>query len=168
MKRKIYTFVLSLALSSLCIVNRASCIVVADTLAPDSSNIPLELPYPAILQEMTHAHVYQDSMITLLMQEKIAGVERGQTEISGWRVQIYSSNNQADAKAGALAIQQLLDGQLSEALYVIYTPPFWKVRVGDFRTIEEAQQYKQIFIESYPDLQATTYVVRDEHVQVKK
>ncbi|MBQ0118642.1 MAG: SPOR domain-containing protein [Bacteroidales bacterium] len=140
----------------------------ADTLATDTTNLPVELPYPAILQDMSPARVYQDSMITLLMQEKITGIERGQTEISGWRVQIYSSNNQSDAKAGALAIQQQLNGQLSVGIYVLYTPPFWKVRVGDFRTMEEAQQYKQLFIESYPDLQATTYVVRDEHVQIKK
>lgn len=129
---------------------------------------PVQLPYPAILEDMTNATIHQDSLITLLMQEKISGIERGQTEIMGWRVQIYSSNNQVDAKSGALAIQQQLSGQLSVAMYVIYTPPFWKVRIGDFKTMEEALEYKKIFVENYPELQANTYIVRDEHVQLKK
>lgn len=142
--------------------------VSADSLVTDSVKLPEELPYPAILEDMTYATVHQDSMITLLMQEKIAGVERGQTEMSGWRVQIYSSNSQTEAKAGALALQQQFDHKLDVSLYVIYTPPFWKVRIGDFKTVEEAQEYKKLFIEKYPELQSNTYVVRDEHIQLKR
>ena len=37
-----------------------------------ADSVELELPYPAILVEMPNARVVQDSMVTLLMQEKIA------------------------------------------------------------------------------------------------
>ena len=159
-------------MKKLCII--LLCLVTLSVTAqnPDvtAGNEPMsvELPYPAILEDMTNVTVHQDSSITLLMQDKIEGIERGQVEISGWRVQIYSSNNQSNAKSGALAVQQQLDGQLSVALYVIYTPPFWKVRIGDFKTMEEAAEYKKIFVETYPEMQASTYIVRDEHVQLKK
>jgi hypothetical protein len=45
---------------------------------------------------------------------------------------------------------------------VQYLPPFWKVRVGDFRTYEEAREYKRQFVAQYPDLMGETYIVRDK------
>lgn len=60
-------------------------------------------------------------------------------QMMGYRIQVFSSNNQQTAKTEAFrretAIKQALPEMTS---YVRYQAPFWRVRVGDFRTYEDA------------------------------
>ena len=51
---------------------------------------------------------------------------------------------------------------MNQTIYVQYLPPFWKVRIGDFRTVEEAKEYKKLFVQQFPDMIGETYVVRDK------
>ena len=127
-----------------------------------------ELPAPAILQDMHNARIVQDEAVTRLLQEKIAGVVHGTTEMPGFRVQVYSSNRPAIAKSEAIKLKERLEGSISLPVYVISTPPFIKVRVGDFHTQEEAAACKGELMEVFPDLVGDTYVVRDEHIKVKQ
>lgn len=116
-----------------------------------------------ILRDMPRVIVHQDSTITRLINDKIEGRERQAVEIQGYRVQIFSSNRQQTAKAEAFALEKRLqEMNLSENIYVLYNPPFWKVRIGDFRTQEDAQLLKEDLITRLPDLQGDTYVVRDK------
>lgn len=110
----------------------------------------------------------QDAAISSLLQDKIDGTEGTMVEITGYRVQIYSSNSQQTAKAEALKLEKkVLDENLEMEVHVLYTPPFWKVRLGDFRTKEEAEILKEEIIRRMPELQGDTYVVRDQ-ITVKK
>ena len=111
---------------------------------------------------MENAVVHQDSAIYQLMMDKYLGIERGVQEVSGFRVQVYSSNVQIQAKNEAMLLHQELSKQLTQAIYIISEPPFWKVRVGDFRTREEANAYKETLLKLYPILQSSTYVVPDK------
>ena len=116
-----------------------------------------------ILRDMPRVIVHQDSTITRLINDKIEGRERQAVEIQGYRVQIFSSNRQQTAKAEAFALEKRLqEMNLSENIYGLYNPPFWKVRIGDFRTQEDAQLLKEDLITRLPDLQGDTYVVRDK------
>jgi len=36
------------------------------------------------------------------------------------------------------------------------------VRIGDFRTYDEAKEYKKEFVTQFPDLMGDTYIVRDK------
>ena len=47
---------------------------------------------PLITEEMAHAVVHQDSLVTQLMRDKRIGYVRGEQLIDGFRVQIYASN----------------------------------------------------------------------------
>ena len=109
-----------------------------------------------------YATVYQDSLITKLLDAKISGAERQEKEVDGYRVQIYSSNRQQIAKGEAISLQQQLSNQLDLPIYVQYMPPFWKVRVGDFKSYDAAREYKERIIGLFPELQGDTYVVRDK------
>ena len=132
-----------------------------DSLATDS--LPeVVLEFPAILTDMPNVHVEQDSLITLLMEEKKAGVERGEREMPGYRVQIYSSNHPQRGKSEALQIEQRVKKLVHEHVYVTYTSPSWKVRLGDFRTQEEAATFRDAFKMLCPDLADYTYIVRDQ------
>ena len=128
---------------------------VADTL------VAVQLAYPQILLDMPAVHVEQDTLITLLMEEKIAGFERGEHERAGFRVQIYSSNHPQRGKSEALKLEQRIKQALSVPVYVIYATPSWKVRLGDFRTEAEAAEFRDMFKELFPDLTDYTYIVRD-------
>lgn len=106
---------------------------------------------------------YQDSAITRLLQDLSTGAERELVQIQGYRVQVFSSNRQRSAKDEAFALEKRLqDAQLQTSVYVLYTPPFWKVRLGDFRTQEEAVMLKEEILRRLPELQGDTYVVRDK------
>lgn len=126
------------------------------------------LPYPLILTDMPNARIVQDTSVTMLMQDKIAGIVRGEMEMSGWRVQVYSSNTPIQSKNEALALESRLKEVIDQPVYIVSTPPFIKVRIGDFVTQDEAKAYKDIFIQQFPEMVSDTYVVRDEHIKIRR
>ena len=114
-----------------------------------------------LFDEMGGVEVVQDSAIIRLLNATIEGKQE-LIEIDGYRMQIYSSNQHQVAKSEALALEAKLKNQVDQTIYVLYLPPFWKVRVGDFRTADEAREYKKNFVEQFPELTGETYIVRDK------
>lgn len=113
-----------------------------------------------IMMDMPDVEVIQDAALMRLLHAAVED-KRELVEMDGYRVQIFSSNQQQAAKAEALKLENQLKDKLSQAVYVLYLPPFWKVRVGDFRTYDEAKEYKRIIVEEFPALMGNTYIVRD-------
>ena len=105
--------------------------------------------------------VVQDSTVSVLLDEAVNG-KKDLVEIDGYRVQIFSSNKQQTAKAAALEMEEQMKDQINQTMYVQYHSPFWKVRIGDFRTYDEAKEYKKTLVQQFPDLQGNTYIVRDK------
>ena len=82
--------------------------------------------------------------------------------VSGYRVQVFSDNNSRRAKAEARSMA----GNISEKFpqyrtYVIYNSPFWRLRVGDFETIEEANDAATEIKVAFPSYRKEVRVVRD-------
>ncbi len=115
----------------------------------------------SVFDSLPGVQIIQDSTMTVLLDEAVYG-KREMVEIDGFRVQVYSSNQQQTAKGEALDLETRLKDKISQTLYVQYLPPFWKVRIGDFRTYEEAKEYKKLFVQQFPDLMGDTYIVRDK------
>lgn len=138
-----------------------------DVVAIDA--VSQELAHPDIYADMAgNVRVHQDSAVTRLLSDLVNGAERENIEIQGFRVQVYSSNRQRTAKEEAYALEKrLLEADLQVQVYVQSTPPFWKVRLGDFRTKEEAALMKEEVLNRLPDLQGETYVVRDKIIVSK-
>jgi len=105
--------------------------------------------------------VVQDSTVSVLLDEAVNG-KKDLVEIDGYRVQIFSSNKQQTAKAAALEMEEQMKDRINQTMYVQYQSPFWKVRIGDFRTYDEAKEYKKTLVQQFPDLQGNTYIVRDK------
>ncbi len=120
--------------------------------------------HPNIYSEMEeNVTFHQDSSITNLLQDLVSGAEREMIQIQGYRVQVFSSNRQRTAKDEAFGLEKRIqETDLHTSVYVLYTPPFWKVRLGDFRTQEEAQILKTELLRRLPELQGDTYIVRDQ------
>lgn len=117
---------------------------------------------PCILDSMPNVMVHQDSLVANLIKDKIEGIVRGQETVPGFRVQIYSSNRQQEAKTEAIELEHRLERALPAKIYTQYVSPFWKVRVGDFTTYEEAKAFKDQLIQHFPYLRQDAYIVRDQ------
>ena len=114
-----------------------------------------------ILDSLPGVQVVQDSAMAVLLDEAVNG-KHELVEIDGYRVQVYSSNQQQTAKTEALELESRLKSKVNQTIYVQYLPPFWKVRIGDFRTYEEAKEYKKQFVQLFPHMLGDTYIVRDK------
>lgn len=115
----------------------------------------------AVLNLFPGVQIVQDSTVAVLLEETITG-KKELVEIDGYRVQIFSSNRQQTAKNEALELEEQIKEKVSQTVYVQYVAPFWKVRIGDFRTYDEAKEYKKIFVQQFPQMQGNTYIVRDK------
>ena len=120
-----------------------------------------------ITDVMPNVQVYQSESVAKLLREKATGTTSKTVEVAGYRVQIYSSNHQQLAKQEAIRLEKDMQAKLDVPVYVTYVPPFWKVRVGDFATYVDAQEFKNSFVQQFPELMGDTYVVRDQ-VTVKQ
>jgi hypothetical protein len=137
------------------------CVVLASLQLRAEDSIPVSAPRPDILDEMPNVEVIQAPAIAILL-DMARNNKHEYVEIDGYRVQIFSSNQQQTAKAQALELEANLKASVNQTIYVQYLPPFWKVRIGDFRTVEEAKEYKKLFVQQFPDMIGETYVVRDK------
>jgi len=108
--------------------------------------------------------VHQDKRIEqTLISKKNSSNFNGHSTASGYRVQVFSSNMQRTAKNEAFKIEKQINDMFpNERVYVNYTSPFWKVRVGDFGSMSEAQAFRSQLIEAFPEMRSETYIVREQ------
>ena len=85
-----------------------------------------------VWNDMPNATIVQDSSITQLMEDHWEGRVHGEIETAGWRVQIYSSNNQLVAKQEAEALKERLADELKEPVYVNFI--LGGESVGNYKT----------------------------------
>ena len=88
--------------------------------------------------------IHQDPSIEALMgadrsSSATVGGEQKVIKVSGFRIQAYAGNNTRQAKNEADAVGVRIKGYFPElAVYTSFNSPRWLCRVGDFRSIEEA------------------------------
>jgi len=103
---------------------------------------------------------HQDQRIDQLFLDR--QMIRAGVETQGWRVQVFSSNVQQTARAEAFRIKALVENSFPEiGVYESFTAPFWRVRVGDFLSREEAEQKRTELRRAFPAIQREMVVVRD-------
>jgi hypothetical protein len=89
----------------------------------------------------------------------------GQTFLKhqGYRVQIFSGNNQRTAKDEAFRKEKQIKERFpSLDAYVTYTAPFWRLRVGNYDSHEEAFYAQRQLTEAFPSFAKEIYIVREE------
>lgn len=94
--------------------------------------------------------VHQDSRIDSLVQDLVA-LNKKFPEIDGYRVMIFfdSGNN---SKATAYRVMDTFEEQYPEvSAYLSFHPPYYRVRVGDFRTEMEAERFLNRIKYNYPN-----------------
>lgn len=80
----------------------------------------------------------------------------------GYRVQIYSDNNQRTARAEAERRAAAIRSHFPEyQAYVVFQSPYWRVRVGDFRSRSQAEDAVQQMRQALPAYGKDMRVVKD-------
>lgn len=117
------------------------------------------------IQASGNATIYQDARLPQLIALKKAGIDAPKISnqpVTGYRVQIFSSSQQRTARSTAFQLQaRVRSSGIDAQTHIIYNQPYWKVRLGDFRTKAEAQLLRDQVNKLLPDLQEDTYIVRD-------
>ena len=81
----------------------------------------------------------------------------------GYRVQVFDDNNVRTAKEQAQQRKQLIESQFPEfRAYVTFNSPYWRVKVGDFRTRSEAEAAMGAIRAAFPSIGSQLRVVRDK------
>lgn len=97
-----------------------------------------------------------DRLATLLSNHKALNIQN-ESKIQGWRVQIYNSSGVDSRKEAEEIRRKFLERYPDATVYVIYQPPFFKIRVGDFRTREDAYMLYKKIVADFP----VSYLVND-------
>lgn len=158
-------FILAIYLPT--IITAQDVVLPVDTVLDNDTALMDSVHVVLITEDMSNAIVHQDSAIIRLMTDKRLGRVRGEQIVDGFRVQVYASNRQQVAKNEALMLQQRIEPLLEMPVYALSEPPFWKVRIGNFLTREDANAYKDVLLNMFPDMVGSTYVVPDKIILVQ-
>ena len=87
--------------------------------------------------------VHQDDKISALLGEVYVKSDNDEEpkvlKARGYRVQVYAGNNSRIARQEANEVAEKIKNEFSElSVYTFFLPPRWLCRVGDYRSIEEA------------------------------
>jgi len=104
--------------------------------------------------------VLQDEQITYLLNKKAENYAESNTLKRGWSVQVFQENS-TSAKDAALAIEKKVRAKFpDEVVRTERVSPFWRVRVGKFATIEDAQPLRELLLKEFPALKGSVYIVK--------
>lgn len=140
----------------------------------DSVTMPARLP---LFEELEpEVEVHQSESVNQLLLSRTMGVERKYEAVqNGFRIQVYSSNNQrVAARESSEIAEKVRNLSLGLDIYRTYNAPFWRVRVGNFRSQDEANEVldelKDVLQKQLPELLETgsIYIVHDEEVVLMK
>lgn len=73
----------------------------------------------------------------------------------GYRIQVINSNDRNKVFAAKAKIYQLYPDLKP---YLMYQPPYYKLKVGNFKTKEEAEEFRQGLARQFP---TGLYIVKD-------
>ncbi len=84
-------------------------------------------------------------------------------KIQGYRTQVFSGNNQRKSKDEAFRKEKEIKELFPDVpTYVTYNAPFWRLRIGDFRSHEEAYHMQRLLMDAFPAYRKEMYIVREE------
>jgi hypothetical protein len=90
--------------------------------------------------------VVKDSRLDVLVKKQIYINNLAIRNQSGFRVQVISTNKRGDANEAKAKVMQLFPDYRT---YLDYQAPYFKVRVGDFKTREEASELRDKLSDLY-------------------
>jgi len=107
-----------------------------------------------------HVETVQDEKVGQLT-EQYRKMSRNNPEVDGYRVQIFFDSG-GNSKNKAASIKETFDAAYPEVKsYLSYKEPYYRIRVGDFRSLTEAVGFQKKISAEYPN----AFPVKDLIVQ---
>lgn len=116
--------------------------------------------------------VYEDESITHILGRPMGPPRTIYTDaegsiqyykMRGYKVQAFSGNNQRTSRNEAYNKQSLINTQFPELeTVVLFESPFWRLRVGNFKSRPEADEAMRELRNSFPSFGKEMYIVVDE------
>jgi hypothetical protein len=81
----------------------------------------------------------------------------------GYRVQVFSGNDQRTSKDEAFRREKEMKNLIPHIpTYVTYNAPFWRLRIGDYGSHEEAFHIQRQLMQAFPRYGKEMYIIREE------
>ena len=94
--------------------------------------------------------IYESPQLRLAMEKQLASIDN-KRGIEGYRIQIYFGNGKnARQKTNNVRVEFISQHKDTKA-HIVYDNPYFRVKVGDFRTKSEALFFLTQIKEEYPD-----------------
>ncbi len=117
---------------------------------------------------VTHSPLLEKRLVPCAGEEDAAadsvadGSSAVMRKVAGYRVQIFSDNNARTAKNEAESKARLIAERIPHySTYVVYSSPYWRLKLGDFRTRDEAEVAATEIKRKFPEFAREIRVVRD-------
>ena len=108
-------------------------------------------------QKKGGVEVTKDKRIDQLI-EKHQQINTNMGTVSGYRVQIFFDSGSNSRSKAVQVKDQFTEKHPGIETYMVFHEPYYKIRVGNFRTRMEAQGFKQKLLTEYP----SAFVVKDD------
>lgn len=146
-----------LRLFVLCALVNVVCMMVAQSSQPvitDNIEINSQGRVKIVQKEALRQRLMCKEVVDTIAQEPV--------KVVGYRIQVFSDNNQRTAKNNAHLREQKMNEQFPELkTYIIYKSPTWRVRVGDFKILGEAEYVMHELKEAFPAFAREMMIVKD-------
>lgn len=94
--------------------------------------------------------------------EEVAAIVSTPKVKAGYRIQVFDDNNVRTAKHDAQARKNQIESQFPEwPVYVTFNSPYWRVKVGDFKSRGEAESALAEIRRAFPSIAKSLRIVRD-------
>lgn len=97
-----------------------------------------------------HVEIIQDERIGRLAEKHKALNER-QSDIDGYRIQIFFDSGNNSKKKTSDAMQRFMEKYPDVKAYISFKEPYYRVRVGNFRSLIESEGFLKKIQADYPN-----------------
>jgi hypothetical protein len=104
-----------------------------------------------------NVQIFQDPRVDSILKMNLE-YNQHQDGIMGYRVQIFFDAGNFSLERATTAARDFQTLFPADTAYISFTEPYYRVRVGDFRTRLEARAYMQKILKEYPN----AFVIRDK------
>jgi len=102
-------------------------------------------------------NIIQDYKVISLVNKHIKNC-KSETTIPGWRIQIYYSAGKEAREEASEIRTKFLEKYPDLSAYLVWQPPYIKIRIGDFRSKQDAFAVYKYLFQEYP----ISYIIPDK------
>lgn len=104
----------------------------------------------AQVEKKGNVEIIQDERIGRLVEKHKALNER-QSDIDGYRIQIFFDSGNNSKKKANDAMQRFMDRYPETKAFISFKEPYYRVRVGNFHTLIESEGFLKKIQPEYPN-----------------